>query len=245
MLYHLSWDPYLTKLTPRIPAAAHAETENVTTPRISMAPTIDGCLRALCVRPNLKVNFNESMLYCRTPEEFDQYFMEGVEEKQHLLNMSYKEMEAANLEYVISNTRTNTSGVKDIVPDKTSLPKLLLPPFPVYYIYAPVAKDLGKKIKCITQQDVYDVLETGEVWITEPIQVTRIGCLYVRFAETSCWTNRTYYNRETGKKRSVKKRVPITTCSYDIAPMYHISKSMQLWVEENMRRDRMRAKRQK
>lgn len=47
MLYHLSTDPNLTFLTPRIPKTAVPYNENVSIPRVCFAPTIEGCLSAL------------------------------------------------------------------------------------------------------------------------------------------------------------------------------------------------------
>lgn len=50
MLYHLSTDPYLTHLTPRVSPKANSKSEDIETKRISMAPTIGwvpAC--ALCI----------------------------------------------------------------------------------------------------------------------------------------------------------------------------------------------------
>lgn len=47
MLYHLSRDPNLTILTPRIPETAVAFNEDVSIPRVCFSPTIKGCLSAL------------------------------------------------------------------------------------------------------------------------------------------------------------------------------------------------------
>lgn len=47
MLYHLSCNPNLTILTPRIPEQAVPWNENMSIPRVCFAPTIEGCLSAL------------------------------------------------------------------------------------------------------------------------------------------------------------------------------------------------------
>lgn len=47
MLYHLSRDPNLTILTPKIPETAVAFNEDVSIPRVCFSPTIKGCLSAL------------------------------------------------------------------------------------------------------------------------------------------------------------------------------------------------------
>lgn len=47
MLYHLSRNPNLTILTPRIPEQAIPWNENMSIPRVCFAPTIKGCLSAL------------------------------------------------------------------------------------------------------------------------------------------------------------------------------------------------------
>ena len=47
MLYHLSFDPNLTTLTPKIPEQAVSWNEDVSIPRVCFAPTIEGCLSAL------------------------------------------------------------------------------------------------------------------------------------------------------------------------------------------------------
>lgn len=45
--YHLSTNPELTELTPRVPECAVGINEDITTARICFAPTIEGCLSAL------------------------------------------------------------------------------------------------------------------------------------------------------------------------------------------------------
>ena len=47
MLYHLSRNPNLTTLTPKIPKQAVSGNEDVSIPRVCFAPTIEGCLSAL------------------------------------------------------------------------------------------------------------------------------------------------------------------------------------------------------
>lgn len=47
MLYHLSCNPNLTILTPKIPETAVAFNEDVSIPRVCFSPTIKGCLSAL------------------------------------------------------------------------------------------------------------------------------------------------------------------------------------------------------
>ena len=47
MLYHLSCNPNLTILTPKIPETAVAFNEDVSISRVCFSPTIKGCLSAL------------------------------------------------------------------------------------------------------------------------------------------------------------------------------------------------------
>lgn len=219
MLYHLSRDPYLTKLTPRIPPAAHATSEDVATPRISMAPTIDGCLRALCVSPAYSGRiFNQSVMRGNTNEFFDRRFNFDVEEKMKLLSMTHEDMEAANLRAVMN------INMISMVPNL---------PFPVYYVYAPIGKNIMDKIHFITPVDVYDVHETGEVWITDAVQVVKIGCIYVRYSEWLGSYNRSIYNQTTHKKEKNTEHILLQTYNYISAPPLWISQSLNLWVKAN------------
>lgn len=47
MLYHLSENPNLTKITPRIPRYGVEKFENLTIERVCFSKTIEGCLSAL------------------------------------------------------------------------------------------------------------------------------------------------------------------------------------------------------
>lgn len=219
MLYHLSTDPYLTHLTPRVSPKANSKSEDIETKRISMAPTIDGCLRALCVSPaETAMIFNQGVLRGNTSEFFDRRFNAEVEKKMKLLSMTYENMEAENLNAIMHQFSDN------IVPAL---------PFPVYYVYAPVGKDIMDKIHFVTPEEVYDVRETGEVWITKPIQVVKIGCIYVRYGEWINWTKRDRYNRETHKKKRNPERILLQTYNYVSAPPFWVSKALELWVKQN------------
>lgn len=62
-LYHLSQDPTLSKLTPRVPECAVPCYEDCETPRVCFAPTIAGCLSAL--------QSTDSEYYVYTPAQED------------------------------------------------------------------------------------------------------------------------------------------------------------------------------
>lgn len=207
MLYHLSIDPYLTMLTPRVSTKINEMAiEDREVKRISMASTIDGCLRALyptCVKYHM--GMTKSFFASKKRDSFEKQYNEQITEKMKLLAMTYEDMEAANIAELSKEHSRHL-------------------PYPVYYVYVPVSDGLYDKIHFIEPSQVYDQKETGEIWLLKPTKVMKIGCIYVRYGEPLYMTR--YEYTKSGKKKKYDSTV--YTYNYVTAPTFYVSHSREL-----------------
>lgn len=161
MLYHLSKDPNLSVLTPRISKKIIEGIEDNTTPRVSFSTSINGCLNALGVfrseiySGSLK-EFYETEKYIKDNTRYYNkiFWSNKILEASSIFSQSLSDMESINIgdKYISGRER-----------------------FPVYYVYVPK----HPPTKCELAHSVYDFDITHEVWVTEEIEVENIGTIIV------------------------------------------------------------------
>ena len=157
MLYHLSKDPNLSILTPRISKKIIEGIEDNTTPRVSFSTSINGCLNALGVfrseiySGSLK-EFYETEKYIKDNTQYQNeiFWSNQILEASSIFSQSLSDMESINIgdKYISGRER-----------------------FPVYYVYVPK----HPPTKCELAHSVYDFDITHEVWITEEIVTCKVA----------------------------------------------------------------------
>lgn len=176
MMYHLSDDPNLTKLTPKIPETAIDGLEDKTIPRISFGATINGCLNGLnsyTLNTELSIKGIDSSIVDHPKNivggEYDNAY-------RHIF-CTTEELEA----YLIRKhvEERIISGNKDFA-------------MPYYWIYTPVNVPYGKFRKA----PVFDQEDSHEYWLEEECKVRCIGGFYVVASTVTSTRKISYINKD-------------------------------------------------
>lgn len=163
MIYHLSKNPNLHILTPRIPEKAIEGIEDTTTPRVCFSTSINGCLNALGVF-NRKISlgniddyfkYDVSMMESEKESDYDKqvYWSNEIAQASTIFSYYLEDLENINVGTYIANGKLR---------------------FPVYYVYVP-----KYYAKSIPAKSVLDFKITNEVWVLDEVEVENIGTIIV------------------------------------------------------------------
>lgn len=162
MIYHLSKDPNIRIMTPRIPHFTATGFEDENTPRICFSTSINGCLNALEVTlPFNKYYFenaNEIYKFKNDNFEMNKYWESMI--KNYEDKFLYTSLE--NIESLNSDSYRSTG---DFI-------------FPLFYVYVP-----KEYVEYIPATSVFDYEFTDEVWVTKETEVKKIGAIIVTDCE--------------------------------------------------------------
>lgn len=199
MLYHLSENPYLTKLTPRLPDGAIPGAEEMETPRVSFSTSINGCLLAICGYVyRYTNNISEYTRDLSNPriinEAYDDHYR-ALERVLPVFNRTLEDYDTINFTSIVE-----TGAAK----------------IPYYYVYVPATPCMDLQIP-----DVYDQKLTGEVWCLNEVDVIRVGAVIV----TGAAPIGKDYHRIFTAKNGKKIRVPVLAYEYQVTPRDFIFKA--------------------
>lgn len=197
MLYHLSENPYLTKLTPRLPDGAIPGAEEMETPRVSFSTSINGCLLAIGTYDHWYNNSTPSFDMSK-PRDINTAYSDhnrGIERAITVFNRTLNDYDNINFTSIIE------TGVAKI---------------PYYYVYIPATPCMD-----LMTPDVYDQKLTGEVWCLNEVDVIRIGAVIV----TGAAPIGKDYHRIFTAKNGKKIRVPVLAYEYQVTPRDFIFKA--------------------
>lgn len=175
MIYHLSKDPNLKILTPRVPEIAKEGVEDKITPRICFSNSINGCLNALYAS-NYELDITSKYAY------FERHFFKDKdnksetekEKRRYEFAKEYcEEMEFVRQRFLMSFEDIEKRNISEYVLHKRI-------PYPTYYVYIP--KNI-ENIKFEYATSVYDYEFTHEIWAKEDVEVEKIGAIVVVSSE--------------------------------------------------------------
>lgn len=162
MIYHLSKDPNIRIMTPRVPHFLANGLEDETTPRICFSTSINGCLNALEVHlPFNKYYFEDTNEICKFKNdtfEMNKHWESMIKNcEDKFLYTSLENIESLNLD---SYSRTGDFA------------------FPLFYVYVP-----KEYVEYTPATSAFDYEFTDEVWVTKEIEVKKIGAIIVTDCE--------------------------------------------------------------
>lgn len=155
MLYHLSENPNLKLLEPRVPQSAVPAYEDTETPRICFSNSINGALQALQACPETGYGRNDlhsTWLGDETAFDANTMITGGYKTDRMYFLKNYHEYDMDNLSTYIARSYNK---------------------HPCFYVYAPKRKVRSRPAP------VFDQKITGEFWVEEPTEVVKLGGIIV------------------------------------------------------------------
>lgn len=152
MLIHLSRNPNLCELVPRIPSDAlnNPTIEDANTPRVCFGPSIARCLRAV-------------RAMCNTIYSSKDY--KSPRDKQFIQDINQSPYDQMNIDFMNNALITRkTSGLG----------------YPIWYAYRPTSDIPEDCIIAPTRKLVYDAEITRELWVTCPVKVCRFATILLQ-----------------------------------------------------------------
>lgn len=150
MLFHISEKNNLEYLTPRIPQTGLAFNEDATTPRICFAPSINCCLRAICM-DSLSNSLKTDFYIARNERKI-------VEDE----------------DFAIIDKMAIDDIAELILKDRLSwLEEDGLTLYPLYHAYVPIDVKYNE-VYLPSVDEVFDVKYTHEAWVKHPCKVKKV-----------------------------------------------------------------------
>lgn len=181
MIYHLSENPNLHILTPKVPDSAVDSFEDTTTLRVCFSTSINGCLNALQVNVSNKwiknINNKLNSNYYNSLQELNKYG------EIYELDTCWSDIAIYDrLKFIMSVEDFECYNVGNYI-TKGYIP------FPIYYVYIP-----KHYVEYTPATSVFDYEITDEVWVKQEVEVIKIGAILVTG------------NEKTGNGKKVRMR---------------------------------------